>query len=134
MPKPELEFFAPDHIPWQPVAGSTTGGAGGPGVEQKILALDEETGDVTRLLRFAAGVETKETITHDFWEEVWILSGELIDLGQGEDVHGRDVRVPPARHGPRALPCAPGLHDARAPVREGVVVTARSSALADPRA
>mgnify|MGYP003693558927 CR=1 FL=1 len=57
-------------------------GRGGPGVEQKVLALDEETGDVTRLLRFAAGVETKETITHDFWEEVWILSGELIDLGK----------------------------------------------------
>src|SRR5262249_7325548 len=69
MPKPELEFFAPDHISWQPVAGSATGGAGGPGVDEKVLAVDPETGDVTRLLRFAAGVETKETITHDFWEE-----------------------------------------------------------------
>src|SRR4029453_14600847 len=84
MPKPELEFFAPDTIPWQPVAGSTTGGGGGLGVEQKILALDPETGDVTRLLRFAAGVETRETITHDCWEEVWILAGELIDLGKGQ--------------------------------------------------
>src|SRR5262249_44892042 len=56
MPKPELEFFRPDHLPWQPVEGSRTGGAGGPGVEQKILSRDAATGAATRLLRFAAGV------------------------------------------------------------------------------
>jgi hypothetical protein len=32
MPKPELEFFAPDHLPWRPVGESPTGGAGGKGV------------------------------------------------------------------------------------------------------
>ena len=53
MPKPELEFFRPDHIPWQPVTGSTTAGVGGPGVKEKILR-----------------------------EEVWIIEGELIDLGK----------------------------------------------------
>ena len=58
MPKPEHEFFRPDHLPWQPLAGSATGGAGGPGVYQKILSRDADTGDVTRLLRFDAGVET----------------------------------------------------------------------------
>ena len=76
MPKPELEFFKPDQIAWEPVAASATGGAGGTGVRQKILSKSED-GDVTRLLRFDAGVETTETITHDFWEEVWILEGEL---------------------------------------------------------
>lgn len=106
MAKPEHEFFAPDHVPWQPVAGSNTGGAGGPGVEQKILALDEDTGDVTRLLRFAAGVETKETITHDFWEEVWILSGELIDVGKGKTfTAGMYACRPPGMvHGPYRVP------------------------------
>lgn len=82
MPKPEREFFRPDHLPWEPVAASPTGGAGGHGVHQKVLSRDAETGDVTRLLRFDAGVETTETIAHDFWEEVWILEGELIDLGK----------------------------------------------------
>jgi hypothetical protein len=106
MPKPELEFFAPDHIPWQPVAGSMTGGAGGPGVEQKILALDPETGDVTRLLRFAAGVETRDTIVHDFWEEVWILAGELIDLGKGQTFRAGmyACRPPGMVHGPYRVP------------------------------
>jgi hypothetical protein len=102
MPKPELEFFAPDHLPWQPVAGSATGGAGGPGVEEKILARDHASGDVTRLLRFAAGVETRDTITHDFWEEVWILEGELTDLGKRQTfTAGMYACRPPGMvHGP----------------------------------
>jgi len=106
MPKPELEFFAPDHLPWQPVAGSATGGAGGPGVEEKILARDPASGDVTRLLRLAAGVETRETITHDFWEEVWILEGELVDLGKKQTfTAGMYACRPPGMvHGPYRVP------------------------------
>src|SRR5262245_11585048 len=106
MPKPEHEFFPPDRIAWEPVAGSSTGGAGGPGVEQKILALDPDTDDVTRLLRFAAGVETAETITHDFWEEVWILEGTLIDLGKQQTfTAGMYACRPPGMvHGPYRVP------------------------------
>ena len=102
MPKPELEFFRPDSLPWEAVAGSATGGAGGRGVVQKILAHDPDTGDVTRLLRFDAGVETSGTITHDFWEEVWILEGALIDLGKGQTfTAGMYACRPPGMvHGP----------------------------------
>ena len=102
MPKPELEFFRPDHIPWQPVAGSATAGVGGAGVKEKILSRDEKSGDVTRLVRFDAGVETVETITHDFWEEVWILEGELIDLGKGQTFTAGmyACRPPGMDHGP----------------------------------
>jgi hypothetical protein len=102
MPKPEREFFRPDDLPWEPVAASPTGGAGGPGVRQKILSRDPERGDVTRLLRFDAGVETTETITHDFWEEVWILEGALIDLGKRQTfTAGMYACRPPGMvHGP----------------------------------
>ena len=93
MPKPELEFFKPDRIAWEPVAASATGGAGGAGVSQKILSKSED-GDVTRLLQFGAGVETTETITHDFWEEVWILEGELIDLGNDLEGGAADAAEP----------------------------------------
>jgi hypothetical protein len=82
MSKPEREFFRPDSLPWVPVTGSSAAGAGGPGIEQKVLSLDAATGDVTRLLRFAAGVATEETISHDFWEEVWIVEGAVVDLGK----------------------------------------------------
>ena len=102
MPKPELEFFRPDHLPWESVAASATGGAGGPGVRQKILSHAPETGDVTRLLRFDAGVETSEAIAHDFWEEVWILDGELIDLGKRQTFAAGmyACRPPGMKHGP----------------------------------
>ena len=105
MPKPELEFFKPDHIAWDPVAASATGGAGGAGVSQKILSRSED-GDVTRLLRFDAGVETSETITHDFWEEVWILEGELMDLGKRQTFTAGmyACRPPGMAHGPYRVP------------------------------
>jgi hypothetical protein len=106
MPKPELEFFAPDHLPWRPITPSATAGAGGAGVTEKILSRDEATGDVTRLLRFEAGVETSDTIAHDFWEEVWILEGELIDLGKGQTfTAGMYACRPPGMiHGPYRVP------------------------------
>ena len=106
MPKPELEFFAPDHLPWLPIVASATAGAGGAGVREKILSRDDATGDVTRLLRFEAGVETSDTIAHDFWEEVWILDGELIDLGKGQTfTAGMYACRPPGMiHGPYRVP------------------------------
>ena len=48
------------------------------------------------------GVETRGTITHDFWEEVWILEGELIDLGKRQ-TFGAGMyacRPPGMVHGP----------------------------------
>jgi hypothetical protein len=105
MPKAEREFFKPDSLPWEPVVGSATAGAGGVGVMQKILSRNED-GDVTRLTRFDAGVETAETIAHEFWEEVWILEGEMIDLGKNE-TYGAGMyacRPPGMPHGPYRVP------------------------------
>lgn len=106
MPKPELEFFRPDHIPWRSVSGSPTTGVGGPGVQERILSRDAASGDVTRLVKFEAGVETTETITHDFWEEVWILEGELVDLGKAQTfTAGMYACRPPGMvHGPYRVP------------------------------
>ena len=106
MPKPELEFFAPDQLPWRPVTGSPTGGVGGAGIAEKILSQDPASGDVTRLVRFESGVETEGTIAHDFWEEVWILEGELIDLGKRETYRAGmyACRPPGMLHGPYRIP------------------------------
>ena len=49
MPKPEHEFFRPDALPWEPVTGSATGGAGGPGVHEKILSRDPAAVDLRTL-------------------------------------------------------------------------------------
>ncbi|VVE29088.1 cupin [Pandoraea cepalis] len=82
-----------------------------PGIEQKILAgsLDEQNraGSRTRLLRFAPGIYTKAPFVHTYWEEVYLVTG---DLTVGNDAQGEGgeafapntyaCRPPGAFHGP----------------------------------
>jgi hypothetical protein len=81
------------------------------GIQQKILSggLDEKAkrGSRTRLLRFAPGVYTTAPFVHDYWEEVFLVSG---DLTVGNDAKGHGgvafgpntyaCRPPGAHHGP----------------------------------
>ncbi len=81
------------------------------GIEQKILsgALDEDkrSGSRTRLLRFLPGVFTTAPFVHEYWEEVYLISGDLVvgndAEGQGGTVfapHSYACRPPGAFHGP----------------------------------
>ena len=81
------------------------------GIQQKILsgALDEvnKHGSRTRLLRFEPGVYTTKPFVHEYWEEVYLIAG---DLTVGNDAAGRGgesfppgtyaCRPPGAVHGP----------------------------------
>jgi hypothetical protein len=51
-------------------------------LEQLTLALDEVTGDYTRLTKFKAGADTTMLggKFHDYPEEVYIVSGRLFDV------------------------------------------------------
>jgi len=81
------------------------------GIEQKILAgaLDEANrrGNRTRLLRFRPGVYTVAPFVHDYWEEVYLISGDLI-VGSDADGMGGEkfapntyaCRPPGVLHGP----------------------------------
>jgi hypothetical protein len=81
------------------------------GIQQKIIAgaLDEKgkRGNRTRLLRFAPGVYTTKPFVHDYWEEVFLVSGDLI-VGNDEQGRGGEkfqgytyaVRPPGVHHGP----------------------------------
>ena len=81
------------------------------GIQQQILAgeLDEvnKTGFRTRHLRFAPGVFTTKPFVHDYWEEVYLLSGDLI-VGCDERGNGGEsfppntyaCRPPGTPHGP----------------------------------
>ncbi len=81
------------------------------GIQQKILAggLDEKgkKGTRSRLLRFDPGVYTTEPFVHDYWEEVFLVSGDLT-VGNDKQGHGGDAfgpftyacRPPGAFHGP----------------------------------
>jgi hypothetical protein len=80
-------------------------------VHEKILAggLDTQNkrGSQTRLLKFGPGAFTTAPFVHDYWEEVYLVSG---DLTVGNDENGKGgtpfkpntyaCRPPGAWHGP----------------------------------
>ena len=104
--KPHLEFYRVDmNSGWSSPPGYPLG------IEHKILAgaLDEtkKSGSRTRLLRFAAGAFTTEPFVHDYWEEVYLVSGDLTvgndaqgEGGQGFAAGTYACRPPGAVHGP----------------------------------
>jgi hypothetical protein len=104
--KPHLEFHPIDLASgWHTPAGYPAG------ISQKILASDIDesgkTGSRSRLLKFDPGVYTTAPFVHDHWEEVYLISGDLI---VGNDAQGSGgepfwaptyaCRPPGIRHGP----------------------------------
>lgn len=96
--KAEREFSAIDDIPYTPTEPLLDG------LEEKIIAASGKPGIVTRLLRFAPGIDTTPngTLAHDFWEEVYILEGEMTDLRLNQTFVAGDYacRPPGMDHGP----------------------------------
>jgi len=100
------EFYTLDMTSgWEVPAGYPSG------IQQKILsgALDEKNnlGTRTRLLRFDPGVFTTKPFSHDYWEEVYLVSGDLTvgndDNGEGGSSFAPNTyacRPPHAAHGP----------------------------------
>ncbi len=74
------------------------------GIQQKILSgqLDEaaRSGSRTRLLRFAAGAFTTRPFEHEYWEEVFQLSGDLSVGGATFRPMTYACRPPHVPHGP----------------------------------
>lgn len=76
MSRPELEFHAP-RGEWRRPPGLQS-----EGIVEQILSRDAASGSYTRILRFEPGADTSRdgVQVHDFWEEVYIVSGDLTDL------------------------------------------------------
>ena len=81
------------------------------GIQQKIISggLDEQNrhGTRTRLLRFEPGVHTTKPFSHEYWEEVYLVSGDLTvgndEMGEGGTSFPPNTyacRPPHAPHGP----------------------------------
>ncbi len=96
--KPELEFFDPSGLPWRPMAGAAVG------LSEQVLADDPEAGVWTRFLRFEPGCDTSANgvLVHDFWEEIYIVSGSVRDLRLEREFSAGMVacRPPGMEHGP----------------------------------
>lgn len=98
MNKPEHEFFDVEGVEWTEIEGGVQGQT------ERILARDPDSGVATRMLRFAPGTDTSElgVLRHDFWEEVFILAGDLHDLTLNQTfTAGMYASRPPGMpHGP----------------------------------
>ena len=103
MAKPEREFFPVSDVDWTPAQGGLV-----PGLFERILSTDPECGVATRMLRFDPGTDTSAAgaLVHDFWEEVYIVDGYLIDktLGQKFTKGMYACRAPGMLHGPYSAP------------------------------
>ncbi|WP_114912982.1 cupin [Acidibrevibacterium fodinaquatile] len=100
------EFYALDmNTGWEVPKGYPAG------IEQKILSgwLDEEgrRGTRTRLLRFQPGIYTTAPFSHEYWEEVYLMYGDLTvgndERGEGGESfapHTYACRPPHVPHGP----------------------------------
>ncbi|MEM4303251.1 MAG: cupin domain-containing protein [Candidatus Caldarchaeum sp.] len=97
--KPAKEFFDTDSIVWEPVEQM-------PGAFQKILSRDSNTGSYTRLVKFLPGFENYDVLVHDFWEEVYIIKGYIIDktLKKTFNEGMYACRPPGMKHGPYSSP------------------------------
>jgi hypothetical protein len=104
--KEHKEFYTVDlNSGWQKIPGYPDG------IQEQILAgfLDEKNkrGFRTRHLRFEPGVYTTKPFLHEYWEEVYLVSGDLIvgsdENGNGGESFGPNTyacRPPGTLHGP----------------------------------
>lgn len=86
-----LDFAAVD-----PRGGFTTRPGGVAGITEKVLVSDFDStrgaGCRTRLLRLAPGTQTPEAHAHDYWEELYLLEGDMTVANS--DGAERVVRAP----------------------------------------
>ncbi len=73
-----------------------------PGIKEKLLSCDPETGAYTRMVIFEPGFKFTHVRNHPFWEELLILEGHMIDYGTNKlytkGAYG--CRQPGIDHGP----------------------------------
>jgi hypothetical protein len=98
MAKPEREFSPVTEIAFTQCEGSVGG------LSERILARDRASGTATRILRFAPKTDTTPNgvQVHPFWEEVYILEGEITDLRLHQSFRAGmyACRPPGMPHGP----------------------------------
>ncbi|MBM9505057.1 cupin domain-containing protein [Streptomyces sp. KK5PA1] len=74
--KDEHEFYDPNTLRWVPDSAA-------PGVSERVLSAGPDRAvEMTRLARWAPGLDTTAAgvIRHAYYEEVYLLEGELEDL------------------------------------------------------
>ncbi|SBV97114.1 conserved hypothetical protein [uncultured delta proteobacterium] len=103
--KEHREFFSVDmEHGWTPLPMDGEGFV----IEEKVLSncIDHtrKTGSLTRLLRYSPGAYTAKPVIHDYWEEIFVITGDYT-VGSGENAERFEgytyaCRPPHIWHGP----------------------------------
>lgn len=103
MPTEDLEFFDPTErdsgFEWRPAPGYGDDG-------RELVLYEDDDGSQTRFLQLDPGTETDEVLTHDFYEEVYIIEGHIVDTRLEEEFTAGmyACRTPGMEHGPYRSP------------------------------
>lgn len=96
--KGEQEFHLVADVPWQRCAGDARG------LYEQVLARDGDSHIATRILKFEPGADSSANgvQVHDFWEEIYVVEGGIVDLTLNErfEAGSYACRPPGMRHGP----------------------------------
>lgn len=100
MSRPPIEFTDYRHFKSKPVDGFAEG--------RRIRLISQEGNFSVRVSEFEPGTDTSSegAQVHDYWEEVYIIEGSLIDLELNEEfTQGMVASRPPGmKHGPWISP------------------------------
>ncbi|MGD9117673.1 MAG: cupin domain-containing protein [Dehalococcoidia bacterium] len=103
MAKPEIEYLDTESIPWTPVEGA-------PGLYEKILSFDPDTGNVTRLVKATPREGISGEVSHPFCEEGFLLKGSFTNTETGQV------------YGPGAYSCRPaGMKHGKSKADEEII-------------
>ncbi|WP_170289780.1 cupin domain-containing protein [Cytobacillus depressus] len=98
MSRPQVEFIQYQSIKPELIGGSVKG------LSQRVISQDSELGDLARILEFEPGTDTSSNgvQVHDYWEEIYIIDGSVIDLTLNKEFTKGMVasRPPGMEHGP----------------------------------
>ena len=101
MTRPAVEFTDYRKFKAEPVAGPVE-------MVERVISKDETTGDLVRVLEWPPGTDTTPygVQEHDYWEEVYIIEGSMIDLTLNQEFTAGMVasRPPGMKHGPWKSP------------------------------
>jgi hypothetical protein len=102
MSRIEVEFTNLENFGLQEIDGLVEG------LSQRMISGDSSKGDYARILYFAPGTDTSLNgiQEHDFWEELYIIDGSVIDLTLNKEFTKGMVasRPPGMKHGPWISP------------------------------
>lgn len=102
MVRPEVEFVDYEKFSRKKIEGNVSG------LYERVISESTSGSELVRILEFSPGTDTTPNgvQSHDYWEELYIIEGSVIDLSLNKKFSKGMVasRPPGMKHGPWKSP------------------------------